>query len=388
MAQKEVKLSATRVNTYLQCKWQYWCNYVEHYPRTSNLSFKVGTAAHSALEYAGKLWMKKGKFTKVDKGRILEEYVKCAVKEGVDDIAVQNEIEDLVEKRINDFALGDKILGLEIKFGWDDHLFTGDGVPLIGALDKVIEVNPKTLLIADYKTSRVSPTVDKMRTDIQLSMYDLVASYLWPQYERVILCLDMLRHEVMYTYRTLEEREEFSKYLKLIYDEIVSLTKEDAVPQLNEFCGWCDFNGRCAKYKEVYEASDFKFGDEVAYDNDALYKEWMHIKTTYKILEKRKQVLDMAMLKRIQDGQKNIVSADKEVYIRQNSRKAYDPLIVAEAVPLEVFPRLVNLKKKAVDAYMDENPAVSNRIIASQTVNFTAPFLAVKNAKKEKKGKG
>ena len=211
---KEVKLSATRISSFLQCKLKYWYNYVEHLPKTPNPVFRLGLAVHESLEYAGNIWLEKEdreKFTKKEIEKILDKYNEVSVREGIEDIIVHNEGRDLVTARLKDFMSGKKLLALEQNFGMGDgqDITTALGVPLIGSIDKVEEVDESTLLIVDYKTSKTIPDTDHLRNDIQLSIYDLVAKTLWPEYDRIILSLDMLRSEMVYTYRTDEEREEF-----------------------------------------------------------------------------------------------------------------------------------------------------------------------------------
>ena len=75
-----------------------------------------------------------------------------------------------------------------------------------------------------------------MRNDIQLSLYDLVARQLFPQYKRVILALDLLKSDALYTYRTDEQRQDFEVYLKAVYDQMLSLKEEEVRASLNTFC--------------------------------------------------------------------------------------------------------------------------------------------------------
>jgi ATP-dependent helicase/DNAse subunit B len=73
---KQIKLSATRINTFLSCKQKYWFSYIEHLPKVANPAFKLGTACHEALEFAGIIWKEKGKFSKIDTKKIMEKYQK------------------------------------------------------------------------------------------------------------------------------------------------------------------------------------------------------------------------------------------------------------------------------------------------------------------------
>jgi len=383
---KDIKLSATRISSFLECKYKYWCNYVEHLPKVPSPAFRLGIAVHESLELAGQIWMNKEKFTKTDKKKILDKYEEVAVKEGIEDKIIHAEGKDLVRKRINNFDLG-KILGLEIEFGFrgKENITTKEGVPLMGAIDKAIEIDEDTILIVDYKTSKTAPTADQMKVDTQLSIYDLVASYKWPKYKRIILSLDLLKSEMLYTYRTSEEREEFEHYVKELYDQMCSFTKKDAKPQLNMFCPWCDYKEYCKEYEKACKKSDYKFLAATKLKQDDLVQEWQDVKSIKKILEERDRELSMILMEKIKREDINPTWGDQEVYIRQNSRTNYDLEIVSKVIPQDRLIKMVNLNKKAVEDYADENPAVRDLILQAAQVNFTTPFLATK---KIRKGKG
>ena len=100
------------------------------------------------------------------------------------------------------------------------------------------------------------------------------------------------------------------------------------------------------------------------------------------ILEVRERELGMIITEKIKAASANMVGENEEVYIRQNARKAYDLDVVYKYVPEEHFPKLVNINKRAVDKYINENPAVKNKIIESMVVNYTTPFLATKKIKR------
>jgi len=193
--------------------------------------------------------------------------------------------------------------------------------------------------------------------------------------------LDMLKHDLMYSYRTDEERKEFSDYLTVLYTQMLALEEKDAKPQVNIFCSWCDFRDYCDGYTKACKKTDYKFGEVVNLDSDTLMKEWSSVKNTKKILETRERELAMVMMEKVKNGE-NVNTEDEEVYIRQNSRKTYDLRTVAEIVPHDEFSSLVNLNKRAVDKYVEKNPAVKSKIMDSITVNFTSPFLATKKLKK------
>jgi putative RecB family exonuclease len=387
-----IKLSATRINTFLSCKQKYWFNYHDKLPKLSNPAFKLGIAVHESLEFAGNIWMEKGKFTKADIDKILTKYDEISVREGVSEYDIHSEGKDLVRKRLKKFVSGQKLIGLETKFGFwgpdgGKNIKSKYGVPLIGAIDKVEEYDEETVLIIDYKTSKTAPTASQMRSDVQLSLYDLVARQLYPQYKRVILSLDLLKSDSLYTYRTDEQREEFEKYLKVIYDQMIDLKAEEVKASLNMFCPWCDYKDYCSTYQKACKKSDYNFLPIMDYTDAQLVEEWESVKSIKKILESRERELGMVMMEKIKKDSSNLRSTEKEIYIRQNSSTNYDLDAVHRAVPEEDFPMLVNLNKKAVESYMNLNPSVKNDIKDTATTNYTSPFLAAKKAKK-KKGEG
>jgi len=388
MAKKKVKLSASRIKTFLDCKQKYKFMYIDRLPKVLNPAFKLGLACHEALEFAGNIWIEKGKFSQADIKKIMEKYTEVSVKEGISDFAIHTKGEELVKSRLKSFALGRKVIGLEIKFGMgkgSHKVVTEEGVELIGAIDKLVEIDEDTLLVVDYKTSAVVPTADDLKHDVQLSIYDLTASIIYPDYKRIILSLDMLKFDPVYTYRTLEEREAFSKYLTTVHKEMSEFTEKDAKPTLNIFCPWCEYREFCSEYEKTVKQSEYKFMKTAHMDSNEMFKEWRHVKNTMAILKGRERELTMLMQERIRENDELIEDGQKQLYIRQNARSSYDPVLVAKYVPdYETFAKLVsNLNNKAVNRYAESNPAIKDKLDSARHTNYTAPFLATKNFKKK-----
>lgn len=383
---KVVKVSATRIGTFLRCKKKYSFQYKENLPKLSNPSFKLGIACHESLELAGNIWRKNGQISKEDHKEVLDLYDKISVREGIEDMEVHSIGRDLVEARIANFDLGSKIVSLEEKFGFPKsqhpELTTFQGVPLIGAMDKVIEFDEDTLIVVDYKTSKTAPTPDQLRTDLQLSLYDVVANILYPQYKRVILCLDMLKSEPVYTYRTPEQRKEFEDYLVVVHKAMEEFEEKDALPSLNVFCPWCDYRDYCETYTEACTKSEYEFMPIVNYTNEELIAEWEQISTTSKILETRKRELSMVIMEKIKSSGADLKGTDKQIYIRQSSRTNYDPQAIQSIVPADAFCGMVSIKKTDVDKYCDKHPKIKQEVMKNAVTNFSSPFLATKNLSK------
>jgi hypothetical protein len=388
---KEIKLSATRINTFLSCKQKYWFSYIEHLPKVANPAFKLGTACHEALEFAGIIWKEKGKFSKIDTKKIMEKYDAISIREGITEMTIHKEGKDLVRKRLNNFIAGKKIIDLEFKFGFGREtkaVTTDDGIPLIGAIDKIEEIDQDTLLIVDYKTSKTAPTTDQIKEDLQLSIYDLVAHKIWSQYKRIILSLDFLKSDILYTYRTEEERKEFSDYLTQVYNQMVNLKEENVKANLNIFCPWCDFKEYCPTYQKACKKSKYEFLPIMKYTDDQLVSEWSTVKSTKKILEIRERELGQVIMEKIKRDSKNLAYDAGEVYIRQSSRTSYDVDTILKVIPVKELDKVVSINKGRIEKYMDNNPAVKATISETAITNYSSPFLALKkNLKKGRKEK-
>ena len=379
MDKKNIKMSATRMSMYLQCKWKYWCNYVLHLPRKPNISFKLGISIHEALKVAGLIWKKKENFTKYDIQKIKESYRKEAAKEGIENMGVYNEGMLMLTSKLKDFESG-KIIDVEDRF----EVTTDEGIMLIGAIDKAVELADDSLLIVDYKTSKFNYTAEEMKNDIQLSIYDIAASIKFPKYKRIILCLDYLRSEPAFTYRSYRERKSFTQYMLAVYNEMLSLKEKDATATLNEFCNWCDFKDECPEYRKAAAANEKleKKNPESCTDGE-LASEYVRIKNKKRILDGYERKLKGYILTKIKADEEDLKDDDKVIYVRQNPSTTYDPKTVHGVVPLNEFLRMISVSKKKVDDYLEGMPAIDkSKIMGTATKSYTNPFLAIRTIRK------
>ena len=378
MNKENIKMSATKMSMFLQCKYKYWCNYILHRPKLPNISFKLGISVHDSLKIAGLIWKKKEKFTAYDFGKVKKMYTEIAAKEGIQDLSVYDEGMRMVLEKMRGFEVG-KIVTVEDKF----DVTTSDGVPIIGAMDKTVELNEDTLLVVDYKTSKFVYTPVEMKNDTQLSIYDIVANIKFPQYKRIILCLDYLRSEPVYTYRTNKERKSFSQYMSAVYSEMVNLEEKDAKPALNDMCNWCDFRNECPAYIEATKSDKLfkkKLEDQ---KEDELVAEYLDIRNRKRALDNYEKRLKSYIMEKIRNDEKDLVGENNIIYVRQNPSVVYDPKTVYKFVQLNDFLKMVKISKRSFDEYTEDNPVDKSKIIETATKKYTNPFLAVRNIKRK-----
>jgi len=375
----EIAMSATRVSSYLQCKLKYWCGYVLHLPKKENIAFKLGLAVHGSLSKAGQIWREKNNFTVDNIREIKEIYSMLAAREGIVNLSIYDEGINLVLNKIENFT-SDKILAIEESF----RVTTEDGIVLIGAMDKILELNPESLLVIDYKTSKYFSSAEDLKSDIQLSMYDLAASIKYPNYKRIVLALDYLRGDLVYTYRTSKDRLNFTKYLIAIRREMETLDERHAVPTINEMCNWCDYKDQCPAYKDMESLGRNIFKKNLnEYTDDELVTAYLDIKNKTKIMYEYEKQLRTHILEKINSTGKDLLGSGKVVYIRQNSNTQYSLQTLFDSVPSEDLIKLVSISKKHVDDYIRNHPDVRSKFTATAQKGYSAPFLYYKSKDKE-----
>ena len=367
-------LSATRVNMWLQCGFKYKCSYHSDLPRMDSIFFKFGKAVHSALEFAGKMY-KFEPFTKEEYHLIADKFLEEAAKERIDDIELLKEGKDIVLNKAQDFKFGRKMVTLEKFF----RTKTEDGVPLIGAMDKIVEVDDNTIGVVDYKTSKFAMSGAELRSDVQLSMYDLVAHIMYPQYTKRVLVMDYLRSKPVFSYRTDQEREEFTKFLSQIYQSILDTDEEDLKPSLNKFCSNCDYRSYCPAYSQVLDGLEKKYVSAELLNDGELITEWEDVKNKKKVLEERERELKMVVSDRIRTSGENLRGDGKMLIVRQNSRVMYDRDMVFKNIPSADWRKVTTVHKKGLEDYLrNERPDLSKKIRDTATYSFNAPFFLVK----------
>jgi len=383
---KEIKLSASRINTLLSCKFKYWLQYVDRVPKMDKDVFIYGNVVHNTLEFAGAIFIKNGnKFLKEDYKKIYNFYNEISIKLGLASLELHEEGKQLVKKRLDDFMDGEAVIGLETKFGFtkENEFVLDNGVKLIGAIDKVEKLNSDTLLIVDYKTSKTAPTTEQMDTDLQLSIYDLVAKKLWPEYKHILLSLDLLKHDKLYTYRTDEQRENFVVYLKEIHKQMNELTKETAKPKLNIFCAWCDYKEYCPEYQKVINENEV-IPSYVNFKDEELIDLWLDLKAKCQILiNKEKDIAEILKIKLSHSSYSTLNGSSKQIYMHQKKMTYYDVNTISKIIPKNDLKKVVKIQNSLLKNYLLKNAAINNLISDTEKISYTRPYIMSRKLKEK-----
>ena len=177
---KNVKLSSTRLKTFLTCKRKYYHSYIQHInaheiPRDMPKEYEIGNAVHLALS---NLYSKKPSYSDVEelKGDLSKELDSVRGKSELDKylIAIQKKrMDNFCENEIGRFAEG-----YSVEYCEESMSVEFAGMTLVGQIDRIDKRNNE-IEVLDYKTGSYSLYTAKNfteATDFQLEFYYLLAA--------------------------------------------------------------------------------------------------------------------------------------------------------------------------------------------------------------------
>ncbi len=177
---KDVKLSATRLKTFLTCKRKYYHKYIEYInsheiPRDMPREYEIGNAVHSALK---ELYTKKNSYSSLDdlKRDLHRELNAAQGSSELDKYLInlqKRRMNEFCEKEIARFAQGWSVKACE-----ESMSIEYAGINIVGNIDR-IDKRDNEIEVLDYKTGSYS-LYNKNNfteaTDFQLEFYYLLAS--------------------------------------------------------------------------------------------------------------------------------------------------------------------------------------------------------------------
>jgi len=377
-------LSASSIKTYLQCVLKYYYNYEDKKPRSGKSDpLAFGTAMHEALELLHIRIKETGKAPTPELyAEVIDTFMKSATGGGLQDMDTYQEGRDMLMSRLDKVDPEENVIGTELRF----KLRTPKGTPFTGSIDKLVELDSETVVIIDYKTSRMALTQPEADSDIQLSMYDLAISIMFPQYKTIVCVFEYLRLSDVVTHRTEEQRATFIDFIDTVYNQIRDYEKENVKPSLNTFCPWCEFKSFCPEYKRVVEDPAMILPLLGELHNDDFVASWDLISSAKKIVDKRQREFKDEAYQRMRLTD-TIKGKEREIYKIQSSRMNYDTHTVFDTVGPEEFVRMASVNKRAVDRYLQDNPQCIQAIEDTASFSFLSPSFRTRKMKPKKTAK-
>jgi putative RecB family exonuclease len=373
-------LSATAIKDFLQCALKLVFRYDREIPSLKNDHAKIGIAVHAALEqFTRRMLAKKSFPDPSDYEFAITTFMNSATEEGLENMSFYTDGRRIVTEFIDRFDPSEEIIDVEHRF----KIVTPEGIPIAGAIDKVVKINEDTIAIIDYKTARNAMTSYELQDDIQLSMYDLAASLIWPQYTNRLLFLDYVRiDKKVSTYRTAEDRQTFRDFLCSIWIQLNKMEEQEIKGRINRLCGWCDYQSYCEAYASFIKSSKMALPALTEMTDDDFISQWEEISDKKAVLESRQRDLKMIAHEKFMQGHE-IKGNNKELYSTQQSRTNYDVEQVVNLVPQADLMNVLAVNKGRLDRYAKDDPQLKNKLSRIAQVSYNAPVYktrALKNA--------
>ncbi len=372
-------LSATGIKDFLQCQLKVLLRYDRTIQSMKNDNMKIGTAVHEALEqFTLRMQAKKSFPDASDYDFAITTFMNIATEQGLEAMSFYEDGRVMVTEFIDRHDPAEEVVSVEGFF----KLTTPDGVPIVGAMDKIIKLNDDTIAVIDYKTARNALTPYELKDDIQLSMYDLAASIMYPEYKNRVLILDYVRiNKRVSTYRTESDRVTFVDFLNSMWLQMGKLGEEDAKPRFNKFCGWCDYASHCPAYAGLIK-NPLELPPLSEMDDGDFLVQWEEISAKKSIIEARQRELKMIASQRFMTGD-TVRGGGKELFSTQASRTNYDVTKVAEIIPhADLFP-LLTVNKGRIDRYAKDFPDLKVSLDKIAEVNYNAPVYRTRDVRED-----
>jgi len=357
-------LSASSIKTYIQCPLKYYYTYEQGHRTEAEYLF-FGTVIHKVLER----WFQEDK----DILHIYnEEWSNASIISFRYFQLGKDLLNKFVERNNKDAIL---TLGFEQNF----EIEIAPEVKIKGIIDRIDVVDGETIEIVDYKTSFTALTGYELEDDVQLSMYDLAASLMYPEYSKRILTLDYLRYDKVRTQRTEEFRKDFKEWLIFLAAKI----KNDNEPKgrINQYCNFCENKEVCSEYKKI-QSGEIKLS-ETPDTYPEIWEEIQNINNQLKILEDRKKELQGIIKFEFESTQRESIPFEdgKELYQSGAMRANYRVADILENFPLEDLADLLTVRKGQVDKKIGKNKELKSFLEARQETYFVEPTLRLRKQK-------
>jgi putative RecB family exonuclease len=263
-------LSVSRIKLFEQCPLAFFFRYIEKPDKelgeVDPEPAEFGNVLHDALERTYN-WIRDEEYVgELPVERLLECYRLAWGDSGLVGLDLYQEGRAILRQYARTTGAVDhmRVLAVEQEF---NLLVTADGCRLVseaeraawkdvedcfvvnGYIDRVDRVDAETVEVVDYKSGRLLYTKSDLESDLQLSVYGLVARELFPWAKTVKLSFEMLRHGIRQRApRSADDLLAAGEYVRAIG---MRSERGPYEPRLNSYCGTCEHRTRCAAYESA-----------------------------------------------------------------------------------------------------------------------------------------
>jgi putative RecB family exonuclease len=242
--------SHTKLSCYLQCPKKYEFRYVEGVePPERTIELHLGSVVHQSLQ---KLYADLQIPKLNSESEILDFYHQqwnATLTPATRVVRTRTTARDYLNsgramlsnyyRRFYPFSEANTV-GLEVKVSFPvaaAHSFQG-------VIDRLVNVGDNCYEIHDYKTSRRLPSLNQIKSDAQLTLYEIAVRHQWPDAKRVSLVWHYLAHG-----KEIREGKTASQLEAARQEALGVIAKIEAArsfpTKVTPLCDWCEYRSIC-----------------------------------------------------------------------------------------------------------------------------------------------
>lgn len=382
-------LSVSKIQAYEQCPACFYQQYMsDEGAATDNGNYFTffGSILHEVVEMVVKYYH--------DSGIIVPwqtVYDEAWEKNRLSDFATYTE----GKKLLNDFFARNPVDKMNntpklIEYEWRGEL-GGCTFGLMMDYVGVMNNDPTTGILKDYKTNRMPYTPSELEASFQLRVYELVLRrFIMPEIKTWIAGYEMFRFGWQQCPPwTEDDLADAENYIAATWKQISNDNMWEA--KLNNFCGYRDCRFTCPKYQDFLNNPERYVG---GFNLEGLNYEEIErqrtLMTTYeKIAKSHKEeaanILKAAIQQAAMEGHQLVVGGEVlELYSSSTqSYRYYDTRnVLLSANALDIMEDCLSISKTKMDKALKTRPDLRLQLAGCMSTNYASPYIVKKKGKK------
>lgn len=344
-----MKLNYSSISTYQTCPLQYKLQFIDKLPRKPSYALSFGDSLHRIIEYFysvpyPKPYSLEQLLSRLKKVWRSDGYASRSEEEAHFNHAVQV-LTIFYQSNVSNFQLP---VALEHRFALNLGSYT-----LSGKIDKMDKLKSGGFEIIDFKTNRRLPPLDKVKEDLQLSIYHLAAQHIWGIEPEKLTLYFLLPNQKISTTRSLKQIEETINIINSVAEDI---TAERFEPRENNLCPWCDYQYHCPLHRHRYLREEAQTLKTTAEDIEKIIDEYTKLKRQEKELSGKISELQQSIHRYCEKNNLSRLYSDRAMISRTaRERYIYDLNSLREILePLSLWEKVIKVDSKSLKELLEK----------------------------------
>ena len=358
-------LSYSSISQYLECPLRYKFCSIDGFKKEEKPYLSFGDSLHKALHCFYNVKIPQPSSLE----ELLEFYKDNWNKEGYGSNGEEKQYFEYGKQILTDFY-NKHIKDFHIPFTVEkDFNVDVEGIAVTGKIDRIEKLSNNKLEIIDYKSGKDPFVLNKLKKDLQLSMYQTGAEKSFGL-EVGKLTFYHLRSQTPFSVEP-HSRKQIDTLRKLVIEVADGIQKEKFEPKRNSHCP-CEFAQYCPYFKHQYMLEEEKASKELPKINiEELVDEYGDLKAQYKELDKREAELKEIFKKYFEEKGIKAVSTEKhQIYQLLMKKYEYNEDKVRKILgPVNLLDKVLKLDEKLLTDFLEDSavpPKIKKELISER----------------------